>query len=66
MPSPRVMACPITPRRQIAAAIRKKRHRVIVVAKIGVTDESAMLFGEDVVDAAVKLILAVRFYAVRV
>ena len=48
---------------EIAAAIGKKRHRGVVVAEIGVAHKRAMLFVEDVVDAAVELVLVVRLDA---
>ena len=63
MPSPRVMACPMTPGRKSAAAIGQGRHGIVVVAQVRVAPEDAMLLVEDVIDAAVELILVVRFDA---
>src|ERR1035441_4252665 len=44
---------------EVAAAIGKERHRGVVVAEIGVAHKRAMLFGEHVIDATVKLVLVV-------
>ena len=48
---------------EVAAAIGKKRHGVIVIAEIRVAYKRAMFFVEDVVHAAVKLVLIVRLDA---
>ena len=57
------MAWPITPEVRLPLPSGQGRHRSIVVAQIGVAHEGAVLLVEDVVDAAVELILAVGFDA---
>ncbi len=48
---------------EIAAAIGKKWHRVVVVAEIRIAYKRAVFLVEDVIHAAVKLVLLVRLYA---
>src|ERR1039458_3922795 len=48
---------------KIAAAIGKKRHGVIVIAEIRVAYKRAVFLVEDVIHAAVKLVLIVRLDA---
>ena len=45
---------------QITASFREKGHGIVVVMRIRVTHKSAVIFREDVIDAAIELVLVIR------